>query len=336
MEQAMTVPTTQRRLRRVRRLASTILMPMVRYAAKSYVAGEKLEDAMRVGGELARRNIHCTVGYFNAEEEEDRGVAEQYAAAIETIRNDFSPPPKPSPCPLPEYRERVLKQLPRKKNADEGIGAADGYLSIKLPAIHYSWELLRDVACRAREANVRLHFDALEPETVEQTWELVDRLLGEAKRPAIGVTLPGRWRRSVRDAQWAAERGLMVRVVKGQWADPHEPGMDLREGYLRVIDALAGKAANVGVASHDVPMVERAVEKLRGSGTGCEIELLYGLPMRHSLASAARMKLSVRVYIPYGTSALPYAIGKVGSSPRLAWWLLKDFVTSLFMLSLIT
>jgi len=143
---------------------------------------------------------------------------------------------------------------------------------------------------------------------------------------SLSYTLPGRWRRSLDDAQWAIDRQLVVRVVKGQWADPDDPGRDLRAGFLEVIDRLAGRANHVAVASHDVPLAAEALRRLQAAGTSCELELLYGLPMRKSLALADSLGVGVHVYIPYGKAYLPYALSRLRGNPRIAWWLLRDLL----------
>ena len=42
---------------------------------------------------------------------------------------------------------------------------------------------------------------------------------GAPRAGDVGIALPGRWTRSVHDAELAEQLGLRVRVVKGQWAD---------------------------------------------------------------------------------------------------------------------
>ena len=122
---------------------------------------------------------------------------------------------------------------------------------------------------------------------------------------------------------------MTVRVVKGQWPDPLQPDFDPRSGFLLVIDALAGRARHVAVASHDVALAAEAVRRLQARGTSCEIELLYGLPMRRSLKLADELGLGVRAYVPYGESFLPYAMWRVALDPRIAWRLLRDAVKGL-------
>jgi proline dehydrogenase len=82
----------------------------------------------------------------------------------------------------------------------------------------------------------------------------------------------------------------------------------------------------VAVASHDVTLARTALERLIRSGTSCELEMLYGLPMKASIAQARELGVPVRVYVPYGQAFLPYAMSQLKQNPRIAWWLLRDLV----------
>lgn len=278
-----------------RRAAKAAAMPLVKRAARRYIAGDTLADALRVQAALAGAGTLATIGFWDTTGDEPRTVADQYLAGIDAL-------------------------------AANGLG---GYLSVKLPALRYSAELLGEVAERARASNCRLHFDGMAPESVEPTQEAIKRLLADHPGLAIGTTLPGRWLRSVADADWVAAQGLSVRVVKGEWPDPAAPQRELREGYLEVIDRLAGRAAHVSVASHDAPLVDEAIRRLKQAETPCDVELLYGLPMRGVRKLAAEHAVSVRVYVPYGEAYMPYALGQVRRKPRILWWLAKDLVASM-------
>ena len=273
-----------------RKTASRCLKPIVLRAAKAYVAGEHLGDALAAAEALAARGLGVTLGYWDSPEDGPRQVADAYLAAIDALQV-----------------------------------RSDGYLSIKVPSLQFSRDLLSELVARAAPARVRLHFDALGPETASPSRGLCQQFLGAGAE--LSYTLPGRWARSVDDAAWAVEHGLIVRVVKGQWPDPADPARDLRSGFLTVIDALAGRARHVAVATHDPPLAVEAIARLRRAGTSCEIELLYGLPLRRSLEQARRLGVSVHVYVPYGKSYLPYALAQVRKSPRIMWWLVRDALT---------
>jgi proline dehydrogenase len=201
-------------------------------------------------------------------------------------------------------------------------------LSIKLPSLRFSAELLGEVVQRAQSVKRRLHFDAMAPETADRTRAMIDEALAATPDVEIGITLPGRWQRSLDDARWACQRGLFVRVVKGEWADPLDLQRDPRGGYLEIIDQLAGKARWVGVATHDPKLAAEAIGRLQAAGTPCGLELLYGLPMRKQIEQARKLGVGVRVYVPYGEAYMPYALSQVRRKPRILWWLLRDLVAS--------
>jgi proline dehydrogenase len=93
---------------------------------------------------------------------------------------------------------------------------------------------------------------------------------------------------------------------------------------MKVVKRLAGRAPHVAIASHDAPLACDAIQYLRAAGTTCELELLYGLPQRASLALAERENVPVRVYVPYGKAYLPYCLSQARRHPRLLWWLMRD------------
>src|SRR5262245_15484705 len=149
---------------------------------------------------------------------------------------------------------------------------------------------------------------------------------GLARYRRLGCTLPGRWRRSLRDAARAADLGLRVRVVKGQFPDMPRGEMDPRSGFLEVVDRLAGRARFVAVATHDAELARTALRWLKGSGTSCEIELLFGLPLGRVTRVAREAGVPVRLYVPYGHPWLPYRLSDVGDKPTLLWWLARDLL----------
>ena len=275
--------------RGVRQLVGRCVRPLVARAAQAYVAGDTLADAAILAGRLIAGGLGITLGYWDGPDDSPRRVADEYLAGIETV-----------------------------------AGIERGYLSIKVPSLDYSPDLLGEIVERAAGRGTRVHFDALGPETADRSRQLFDQFLGRGA--TLSYTLPGRWARSVDDAAWAAERGVAVRVVKGQWSDPADPASDLRAGFLRVIDALAGRARHVAVASHDAPLVAEAISRLRAAGTSCQVELLHGLPMRRVLRLAGSLSLDVHVYVGYGKAYLPYALSKVRADPRILWWLARDLL----------
>ena len=257
-------------------------------ASRSYIAGGELASAIQVCHTAAQQKIACTIAYWNNDNDAPRFVADTYLSALTALAG-----------------ERL-----------------DSYLSIKAPALGLSEELVSELAQQCCRFDLGLHFDSLEPQAAEQTCALLATARQHA--PKVGCTLPGRWQRSLADAERAIELGLRVRVVKGQWADPQNPTLDARAGFLAVIEQLAGRAQHVAVATHDPFLACEAVQQLRAAGTPCEIELLYGLPRKTLLKVARSLNVPVRLYVPYGEAWLPYRLSQVRKNPRVLWWVMRD------------
>jgi proline dehydrogenase len=142
----------------------------------------------------------------------------------------------------------------------------------------------------------------------------------------LSCTIPGRWRRSLLDAERAIEMGLRIRLVKGEWPDSQRPEVDFREGCLRLVDRLAGRAHSIAVATHDSVLASQALARLQRAGTPCEQELLFGLPVEPTASVARQAEVRTRLYVPYGRAWLPYSVGKVYENPRILFWILKDLL----------
>jgi proline dehydrogenase len=205
--------------------------------------------------------------------------------------------------------------------AFERLAAAglDGHVSIKLSTLDFDLSLFSELDAVAARSGCGLHIDALGPETVDATWRVIE---SAPRAGRIGTTLPGAWPRSVDDAARVARLGLRVRVVKGQWTGSTDPV----EGFRRVVARLRGHRDGVGVATHDVALLESSLQCLSAAGTSCAAELFLGLPFRRPAATARRLGVPIRVYVPYGRAAAPYGVADVRANPAVAWWLIQDLL----------
>jgi proline dehydrogenase len=267
---------------------TSLWQPLLRKAAESYIVGTEVGDAIAKATELDGHGAASTICFWDAVDDSPRHVADQYLLIIHALRES----------------------------------KIDSYLSIKVPSLRYDMALVNELLAEASPAGMKVHFDSLAPETADPTFNLIACV--HSRYPNLSCTLPGAWRRSIADAELAIQLGLHVRVVKGQWPDPDGPAADPRDGFLRIVDALAGRARKVAVASHDPLLAAAAIGKLQQAGTKCELELLFGLPSRAVLQVAQRLGVKVRYYLPYGYAWLPYALNQAKRNPRILWWVVRD------------
>jgi len=257
------------------------------YIAPNYIAGGEIIDAIRICRRIDRDGWRSTICRWNDSNESPELIASSYREALNVIKSQ----------------------------------TLDCYLSIKVPPLKYDFEILKELLTLASEHNTRIHFDALAHDTASPSFSLLERALKYYGN--VSCTIPARWRRSVADAKRAIELGIAIRVVKGQYPDPNEPDLNIGAYFLDLIDILAGRAAKVAVATHDIALARKALVKLQESGTPCELEQLFGLPLCGDVV-AKPLNIKVRLYIPYGHAYLPYAISEARKHPMILARVLKD------------
>lgn len=253
-----------------------------------YISGPELTDALETNSTLEKLNFRTTIGYWNINSDKPNDVTAMYTKAMERLSGKISNP----------------------------------YLSIKAPAFDFDHKLYSIILESSRLTGVPIHFDSLEPSAADKTLELIKGAT-EVPYGIIGYTLPGRWERSLLDADTAIALGLKLRVVKGQWADPNNPNLNPRSGFLSVVERLAGKARHVQIATHDPELAKESFRRLLDTNTPCELEVLYGLPLKPVIEVALSFKIPVRMYVPYGYGFIPYSISAL-RQPRTFWWLVRD------------
>jgi proline dehydrogenase len=247
-----------------------------------------MEDARAVCDRLAREGIASTVCYWDVFADEAAFISQNYTGALQGISK----------------------------------AAPDCYLSVKAPALKYDFSLIRKILDEARRLNATVHFDAMAPGTVDPTFDLIRQ--AREVYPNLGCTLPSRWARSLGDAEQAIALRLRIRIVKGQWIGTDET--DPREGFLKIVDQIKGRALHVAVATHNPALARISLRQLKDAGTPCELELLYGLPQRPLLRVARHYGVRARLYVPYGQAALPYRLKEAVLSPRIIGWFLYDLL----------
>ena len=263
---------------------------LIKRAARTYVVGPALIDALRVQDQLSSRGFATTLGFRNREDDHAQQTADEYCRALVALAQ----------------------------------AQPDCYLSLKAAALNFAPELLAQILRQSQPQGIRIHFDSLGPETTDATFALIATTLPQ--RVPVGCTLPGRWQRSQYDADWAVKRGLIVRVVKGEWAEGITPEPDVHASFLAVIDRLAGRARHVAVGTHDPQLAREAVRRLRAAHTSCELEMLLGYPARAVVRVASEMGVPARFYVAYGDAWPPYQLSHIKQNPRVGWWFVRDLV----------
>jgi proline dehydrogenase len=178
--------------------------------------------------------------------------------------------------------------------------------------------------------------DMEDADYVTRTLALHHRLAAEGI--PVAQTLQASLKRTAEDLAAIVERGGSVRLVKGAFADGRTHAFQSRAeidtSYLALARAMLGAEARMRgfrpvFGTHDDALIAeiRLIARNGGWSPGSyEFEMLYGV--RTELQKQLREQgEQVRLYLPFGRDWWPYAIRRVGESPRNAALLARALVS---------
>lgn len=273
-------------------LKSVLMQKVAGRAARGYVVGPLLDNAVLACRRLRQADVPATIAAWNETDDRPDDILAKMLDAVDAI-------------------------------AADGL---DCYVSFKGLDLAHDPALITRIARHAGAKRVGLHFDTMTPQDMDATLNSID-VARDAGAGAVGVTIPARWQRSVGDAAHALSRGLRIRIVKGQFPDVEEPRQDLSESFLRIVDAVADAPSPLAIATHDPLLLDHVLDRLSSRRAPTEAELLFGLPMGSALSVIRARNTRVRLYIPYGTAWLPYAVAQLKRNPKLLYWLTRDMLS---------
>jgi len=250
-------------------------MPMRDLAARKYLAGARIDDALKVCVELEEKDILTTVSYWDRRED-----------SIQDILRE---------------NHQILNRI-------EANGL-DSYLSFNLSALRVGeglqTRILEALVQAGQDRRLLIHLDAMGYGSAQKNWDVLESIV--KKGNLMGGTLPARWNRSMQDALRLGRQNVRLRLVKGNQFDPLEKNgkvfsqKQFRQRYLKLVDCLKGRSATVAVATHDYALACESLSRLQGASTPCELELRYQVSSSRLVKWAQNREIPVRFYVPYGT-----------------------------------
>ncbi|MCL1821456.1 MAG: proline dehydrogenase family protein [Prolixibacteraceae bacterium] len=276
--------------------------------SKRYVAGEAIEDGLRVSKDMNNGGILVTIdllGEFITDIKEAEVNKDKYVKIIERftdegIRGSFSVKPT------------MFGLL---------IDAEKCYLNI------------REVVKRAAEKNSFVRIDMEDSQCVDMEIELYKRLKAEFPNH-VGLVIQAYMRRSPDDLEklltvHTPESPLDFRLCKGIYIEPKEiawKGYDeVRRQYLLLLEFMLQHKINVGIATHDKYLVDESyklIERYNPDPKSVEFQMLYGVTpeLRSSIVAKGHR---MRVYVPFGKDWFGYCTRRLKENPRMASLIIK-------------
>jgi proline dehydrogenase len=270
--------------------------PVIRHAARRYLGGATVSEAIEVARSLAAGGMPATLAVVGE--------------AAET----------------PEYAERHLRELLTVTDAVAGTGL-DVRLGVKLTGLGLVFDPqvarthLLSVAQAAAVAGCVVEVDMEQARYVDRTLELVRAV--RAATPNVEAVVQAELYRTAGDARELIADGIPARVVKGAYKEGREHSYArpevIRDSYLDVVRQYLIAGVHVGVATHDEYLifhVLRLADELGVSSDAYEFQMLKGIE-EDLRAALVRSGHPVRVTVNFGADAHKWALRRLKENPGI-------------------
>ena len=288
------------------RLLPAVPKPVVRRISSRYIAGEELDDALRVVLQLNAEGKLATIDVLG-EEITEPGEAQAIAAA---------------------YRE-AFEAIERGK-LDSNVSIKPTALGLKLGYDLFRENLTEVVEHAASRGNF-VRIDMEDSSTTDDTLRLY-RELRAAGHDNVGVVLQARLKRTLADIAELAELTPNVRLCKGIYLERAEVAYrdfdSIRASFVQALEALLDAGCYVGIATHDEWLLEQGQRLVSTRGLGredYEFQMLLGV--RPALGDElVRGGHRLRIYTPFGRHWYAYSLRRLQENPKIAGYIAADTV----------
>ena len=290
----------------VRRVVETA--PVSRDVVRRFVAGNGIDDAVRVSADLARDGLCVSLDHLGEDTTESSHADATTKAYVDLLR-------------------RV---------ADDGL-ADRVEVSVKLSAVGQALDesMARDnaatICAAAADAGTTVTLDMEDHTTTDSTLAILAELRGE--HPWVGAVLQAYLHRTEGDCRDLAYAGSRVRLCKGAYKEPaavaFQSRLEVDKSYVRCLRLLMEGPGYPMVATHDPRLVAVAkklvldTDRVKGS---YEFQMLFGIRPNEQRKLAGEGE-TVRVYTPYGDEWYGYLMRRLAERPSNVAFFLRALAT---------
>ncbi len=291
----------------------TILLPfmpkkMVWIFSKRYIAGETIEDGLKVSEKFNEEGILVTVDLL--------GEFIKTISEAEDNRN--------------QYLDIVTKFS--AKNIKGSFSLKPTMFGLLIDnEVCYSY--IRDIVKFASGKNCFVQIDMEDSQCVDLTLDIFTRLREEF--PAnVGIVLQAYMRRTLDDLIYLSKinttgNPINVRLCKGIYIEPEKIAFkkfkEVQVHFLKCLEFILQNKLYASIATHDKVLVEGAfnlLEKYKISKNLYEFQMLFGVTpeLRKSIVEKNH---TMRIYVPFGKEWFGYSTRRLKENPMMAMVIIK-------------
>ena len=276
--------------------------------SKRYIAGKKIQDAIRVSRELNKEGIKVTVDL----------LGEFITKLSEAEKNKI------------EYLD-IIDTFTKEK--------IDGNFSLKptmfglLIDKEVCYKNIREIVQKAASYHNFVRIDMEDSQCVDLEIELFRKLKAEFPKN-VGLVFQAYLKRTLNDIGnlldvHSKEIPVNYRLCKGIYVESpdiaYKKYEEINQHFLEDLEFMFKHGIYPGIATHDKPLVEGAyklIEKYKVPKNMYEFQMLYGVTpdLRKSIVDKGH---NMRVYVPFGEQWFAYSTRRLKENPKMAWLIIK-------------
>ncbi len=272
--------------------------PLVKRFAMRYIAGEELDDAVRVVKGINSKKMMGTMDVLG----ENVSTREDSLAAVREC-------------------EEVLHSI-NKNHLDTNFSIKLTQFGLKIDEefCHSNVKRLLEIASGY---NNFVRMDMEDSSTTSEALELYGRLRSEGFEN-VGVVIQANMRRSEEDVQRPISMKANIRLCKGAYIETDAIAFkgkeEIRLNYLKLLRKLLEGKCYVGIATHDDFLIGAAyqtIQEMNIQKSDYEFQMLYGVKskLRDKIVADGHR---LRVYVPFGQYWYAYSIRRFKENPQIA------------------
>ena len=276
---------------------------VVHIFAKKYIAGETLDDAVRVVKELNEKGIVATMDVLgesvNTKQESELAMKE-CLMVLDTINE-------------------------HKLNSNLSLKPTQLGLIIDK---QFCFEQISEILDKAKGYNNFVRIDMEDSSTTDATLELFNKL--KKKYSNVGIVVQAYLKRTYNDVKEQNKLDTNYRLCKGIYVEPaniaFKERQQVRDNYLKILEKMFDDGNYVGIATHDDYLVNGAYELIKKKNipkNRYEFQMLYGVKedLRDKINANGH---KIRIYVPFGEHWYKYSIRRLQENPNMAWYITKS------------
>ena len=280
----------------------------IKIIANNYIAGTNIQDAIKLIKKLKSQNLSATLdklGEHTKEKNLATSITNQYIEILNNIN---------------------LNKL------DCNISVKPSHIGsdINIETLFNNFNKIQFIA---NKTNNFIRIDMEDSKLTDITLNLFNKL--NLKNLNVGTVIQAYLYRSENDIK-KLKPNINIRLCKGIYNENPKIAIknpsQINDNYLKLLEVAFKKELYVGIATHDITLIDGAlslINKMNISKDNFEFQMLYGVPMQHTIKHLIKNQYKVRIYVPFGPLWYDYSIRRIKENPNISKYIIKNIFSKI-------